>query len=96
MRCSSREEPWGSHHEEARALKCDTSVGSTVEVGEVGLWCRVGVVVKARVAVDGMHDVLAIVDLWTCEVWRTQRCIERTALAEVVGLIFVVSIVVFD
>jgi hypothetical protein len=33
MRCKRREEPWGSHHVEARALKCDTSVGLTEEVG---------------------------------------------------------------
>ena len=43
MRWRSREGPWGSHHDEAMALKCDTSVGSTVEFGE-GLWCF-GVVV---------------------------------------------------
>jgi hypothetical protein len=43
MRCSRREGPCGSHHDDARALKCDTSVGSTVELG-VGLWCF-GVVV---------------------------------------------------
>ena len=37
MRCRRREDPWGSHHVEARALKCDTSVGLTeeVEAGEV-------------------------------------------------------------
>jgi hypothetical protein len=34
MRCRRRDGPWGSHHDEARALKCDTSVGSTVEFGE--------------------------------------------------------------
>ena len=32
MRCSNRDEPCGSHHVEARALKCDTSVGLTDEV----------------------------------------------------------------
>jgi hypothetical protein len=32
MRCKSREEPCGSHHVEARALKCDTSVGLTDDV----------------------------------------------------------------
>ena len=37
MRCSSREDPCGSHHVEARALKCDTSVGLT---DEVVLWER--------------------------------------------------------
>lgn len=55
MRWRSREEPWGSHQEEARALKCDTSVGSTVE-GE-GLCGRGSVVVKARTAVQGVRGV---------------------------------------
>jgi len=38
MRCRSREGPWGSHHDEASALKWETSVGSTVE-WDVGLCC---------------------------------------------------------
>lgn len=29
IRWRSREEPWGSHHEEARALKWETSVALT-------------------------------------------------------------------
>jgi hypothetical protein len=29
MRCRTREEPWGSHHVEARALKCDISEAFT-------------------------------------------------------------------
>lgn len=29
MRCSSRDEPCGSHHVDARALKCETSSGDT-------------------------------------------------------------------
>jgi hypothetical protein len=36
IRCRSREEPWGSHHVDARALKCETSSGLTEEV----LWAR--------------------------------------------------------
>jgi hypothetical protein len=32
IRCRSREEPWGSHHVDARALKCETSSGLTEEV----------------------------------------------------------------
>ncbi len=36
MRCRRREGPWGSHQLDARALKCDTSVESTVEPW--GLW----------------------------------------------------------
>lgn len=34
MRCSRREDPWGSHHSAARALKCETSLGLTDEVAE--------------------------------------------------------------
>lgn len=33
MRCRIREGPWGSHHEEARAEKCDISLSVTVEAG---------------------------------------------------------------
>lgn len=33
IRCRIREGPWGSHHEEARAEKCDISVSETVEFG---------------------------------------------------------------
>ena len=29
IKCRRREEPWGSHHEEARALKCEISEGLT-------------------------------------------------------------------
>lgn len=31
IRCRSRDEPWGSHHSEAKASKCDTSSGLTDE-----------------------------------------------------------------
>lgn len=31
MRCSRREEPWGSHHSAARAVKWETSLGLTEE-----------------------------------------------------------------
>jgi hypothetical protein len=34
MRWRSREEPWGSHQVEARALKWEISVGETEEVEE--------------------------------------------------------------
>lgn len=30
MRCRILEGPWGSHQDEARALKCETSSGETV------------------------------------------------------------------
>lgn len=36
MRCRARDGPWGSHHEEARAEKCDISVAETVDVGMGG------------------------------------------------------------
>ena len=67
MRCSRRELPWGSHHDEARALKWDTSVGSTVEAE--GLWGRDCVVVKARVGVVVVEDMRGVgesVGLWVC------------------------------
>jgi hypothetical protein len=34
MRCRRREEPCGSHHVEARALKWEISVGETEELEE--------------------------------------------------------------
>lgn len=37
MRWRSRDEPLGSHHVDARALKCDTSVGLTEDAV---LWTR--------------------------------------------------------
>lgn len=61
MRCSRREEPWGSHHSAARAVKWETSLGLTEEkvewhrdVGDVGD----GVVVVA--AVDGAAVTVAV------------------------------------
>lgn len=33
MRCRRREEPWGSHHEEARAEKWESSLGETEVLG---------------------------------------------------------------
>jgi len=90
MRWRSREEPCGSHHEEARALKCETSVGSTVEVELGGLWRRVGVVVKARVAVE---EICGIVAIRSGAGWRIQRCSERIARAEACGLIVWLSVV---
>lgn len=50
MRCRGREGPWGSHQDEASALKWETSVGSTVEL-DVGLWYFGVVVVILRDAV---------------------------------------------
>jgi hypothetical protein len=58
MRWRSREGPWGSHQLEARALKCDTSVGSTVPVLVFveELCCGEDVVVKHRdAAVEGVR-----------------------------------------
>lgn len=98
MRWRSREEPWGSHHEEARALKWDTSVGSTVEAeGSCGRdWvavkARVGVIVV--VVVEDMRGVGESVGLWVCGIWRRQCCIERIARAGVCGRIVLVWVVV--
>lgn len=36
IRCSMRDGPWGSHHDEARAEKCDISVSETEDVGVAG------------------------------------------------------------
>lgn len=56
MRWRRREGPWGSHHDDARALKCDTSVGSTVPLlGDAeGLWRLVGVLERKREAIRGI------------------------------------------
>jgi hypothetical protein len=48
MRCRRREGPWGSHHEEARVLKWDTSEGSMLLEG-------LGVVEVVRVAVRDLE-----------------------------------------
>jgi hypothetical protein len=62
MRWRSREGPWGSHQLEASALKCDTSVGSTVPVWvEVdGLWRVEGVVEKVRDDIAGASWCAAV------------------------------------
>ena len=52
-----------------------------------------GVVVKARVAVELVRGIWATVGLCICAAWRTQRCIERIARVEVCGRITVVSII---
>lgn len=36
IRWSMRDGPWGSHHDEARAEKCDISVSETEDVGVAG------------------------------------------------------------
>jgi hypothetical protein len=84
MRCRSREGPWGSHQLEASALKCDTSVGSTVPVcvEAEGLWRVEGVVEKHRVAIAGATrraEGLGIVAVLGG--WERHRCTERAALA---------------
>ena len=45
MRCRRREEPWGSHHEEARAEKWESSLGET-EVWGVELELEVEVEIE--------------------------------------------------
>lgn len=42
MRWRRREEPWGSHHVEARALKWETSVGFTEVVYEAAFALGLG------------------------------------------------------
>lgn len=81
MRCRSRDEPCGSHQLEARALKCETSVGSTVE-GEGGLCCVVGVHVKARVG-----GIRLLAGLACCVDWKRHCRIERTARLGLEGFI---------
>jgi hypothetical protein len=81
MRWRSRDGPCGSHHDDASALKCDTSVGSTVPVLVEGLWLVTGVEEKHREAVGTMRCArcLRVVErLGVCEMhWR----IERAAMA---------------
>jgi hypothetical protein len=84
MRWRRREGPWGSHQLEARALKCDTSVGSTVPVlvRVEGLCCRVGVVVKHRdVAGNGMRGAMVLCVAGVRRVCETHDCMERAARA---------------
>jgi len=92
MRWRRREGPWGSHHDDASALKCDTSVGSTVEVVlGVGLWCLGAVVDMHRELGDGIRngDCLGIVRL--DEVCGNTLCIDRNALAVDCGFIMAID-----
>lgn len=83
MRWRRREGPWGSHQLDARALKCKTSVGSTVELlAGLGLWCRVVVDEKVREAVAGaIRRTVFLECVWHCEVCEGQLRMERNALA---------------
>jgi hypothetical protein len=64
MRWRSREGPWGSHHDDARALKCVTSVGSTedfeVLCGEE--WADVDVDERraAEVRIEGIRGACSV------------------------------------
>jgi hypothetical protein len=62
IRWRSREGPWGSHHDDARALKCDTSVGSTVELG-VGLCCFGAVVDMHREVGGGIRNGVCVANV---------------------------------
>ena len=87
MRCRSREGPCGSHHDEARALKCDTSVGSTVEAEfGVGLWCRDAVVDKPREG-RGIRSNDCVAATWLFEGCGRLLRIERNARAVFCGFI---------
>ena len=85
MRWRSREGPWGSHQLDARALKCETSVGSTVPVE--GSWFVDGVCEKGRDAVAGamrciVFRIIGLLDE------RDMHCrIERAAIAGLYGFI---------
>ena len=86
MRWRRREGPWGSHQLDARALKCDTSVGSTVEL--VGLCCRALVNEKVRAVVAGaIRSVVLLEGMWHGGVCDRQPRNERNALAGVWGAI---------
>jgi len=88
MRWRRREGPWGSHHDDASALKCDTSVGSTVEVElGVGLWCLGAVVDMHRELAGGIRNGDCLVAVRHDEVCGNPLCIERTALAVSCGFI---------
>jgi hypothetical protein len=87
MRWRSRDGPWGSHHDDASALKCNTSVGSTVEFEE-GLWC-LGVVVE--IVRDAVGRAVRNAELWTdrgrCDIYDLQLRIDRAALVTLCGFI---------
>jgi hypothetical protein len=86
MRWRRREGPWGSHQLDASALKCVTSVGSTVEL-EVGLWCFEGVEDMGRAAdIVGIRRVVCLAGNGRWDDCNTQLRIERTALLELCGL----------
>lgn len=92
MRWSRREGPWGSHHDEARALKCDTSVGSTVEVEfGVGLWCRDAVVDKPREG-RGIRSNDCVAATWLFEGCGRLLRNERNARAVFCGFITVFDV----
>ena len=67
MRCRSRDGPCGSHQLDARALKCETSVGSTVELP--GLWC-LGLVCE-KFLVAGLGVIVDLKLTRVCETFDT-------------------------
>jgi len=67
MRWRSREEPCGSHHAEARALKCETSSGETEECRRVCDVCDV--CGRKHLAVRGAVRRRRL-RLWLAVLWR--------------------------
>ena len=81
MRWRSREGPWGSHQLDASALKCDTSVGSTEDLG--GTWGEDWVEEKrTAVVVEGIRWEMGLRVGWLDLVWMVSRCRVRRALLE--------------
>lgn len=89
MRCSTREEPWGSHHVEARALKCDISEALTE--GETG--CCGGGVEEAALDVFVLWHRLATKRVLTHTPhmlrrnWRTVAAVRRGIKAFMLSLV---------
>jgi hypothetical protein len=90
MRWRRREGPWGSHHDDASALKWDTSVGSTVELG-VGLWCLGTVVDMHRELGVGTRNGDCLVVILPAETCNVPLRIERNALAADCGFIMTIE-----
>lgn len=86
MRCRSREGPWGSHQDEASALKWETSVGSTVE-WDVGLCCfEIVVDMHREIRGDRNRSGVRMAGFRYRGVCAIQLRIDCTALAGICGL----------
>jgi hypothetical protein len=90
MRWRIREGPCGSHHDDASAVKWDTSVGSTVELG-VGLWCFGAVVEMHREAIGGCRNGVCLAGVRLGGVCEMALRIEPNALAVSCGFIMIIE-----